>query len=150
MGTPFETIYDRALIIIEDYKLDKLAKYHYDVFLLYLENILIKAIPDFTSPLVELSYDIEKKVFNNTLSSKEINILASIMVMNWFSRKINDVTQFQGHLNNKEFKAHSEASNLKEKSEYLDRLNEKHKQDIVDYEIQNLESIPYFKNIGRF
>ena len=69
------------------------------------------------------------------------------MVYNWFSGKINDVTQFQGHLNNKEFKAHSEAANLKEKSEYLDRLREKINQDEVDYQLMNLNAIPFFAGV---
>ena len=114
MGTLFERVYDRALIIIEDYKLNRLAQEDYESFLLYLQGNLERSIPDFTSCNTDLSYeevddDDGNKVmaFVNDLSSKEINILSSIMVYNWFSRKVNDVTQFQGHLNNKEFKAHS-------------------------------------------
>lgn len=147
MGTLFEKVYDRALVIIKDYKLDNLAQSDYEAFLLYLQGILERSIPDFTSCNTDLSYqefedDNGEKVmaFVQELSNKEINILSSIMVYNWFTRQTNDVTQFQGHLSNKEFKAHSEANNLKEKSEYLDRLREKYNQDIVDYEI---DSIPY-------
>ena len=86
--------------------------------------------------------EVEKMAFDNVLSEQEINILSSIMVYNWFSRNINDVTQFQGHLNNKEFKSHSEAQNLKEKSEYLDRLREKYSQDITDYQLSSLPNSP--------
>lgn len=149
MGTLFEKVYDRALVIIQDYKLDNLARSDYESFLLYLQGILERSIPDFTSCNTDLSYeeivgdDGNKSIaFVNDLSNKEVNILSSIMVYNWFSSKINDVTQFQGHLSNKEFKAHSEAQNLKEKSEYLDRLREKYNQDIVDYEIDSIPSSP--------
>lgn len=147
MGTLFERVYDRALIIIEDYKLNRLAEEDYESFLLYLQGNLERSIPDFTSCNTDLSYeevedDDGNKVmaFVNDLSSKEINILSSIMVYNWFSRKVNDVTQFQGHLNNKEFKVHSEAQNLKEKSEYLDRLREKFNQDITDYQLEDVSA----------
>lgn len=146
MGTLFERVYDRALIIIEDYKLNRLAQEDYESFLLYLQGNLERSIPDFTSCNTDLSYeevdDDGNKVmaFVNDLSSKEINILSSIMVYNWFSRKVNDVTQFQGHLNNKEFKAHSESQNLKEKSEYLDRLREKFNQDITDYQLDDVST----------
>ncbi len=147
MGTLFDRVYDRALIIIEDYKLNRLAEEDYESFLLYLQGNLERSIPDFTSCNTDLSYeevedDDGNKVmaFVNDLSSKEINILSSIMVYNWFSRKVNDVTQFQGHLNNKEFKSHSEGQNLKEKSEYLDRLREKFNQDITDYQLEDVSA----------
>lgn len=150
MGTLFEQVYDRALIIIEDYKLNALANNDYEAFLLHLQGILERSIPYFVPCNTDLSYseivdpvDGETKMaFDNELSTQEINILSSIMVYNWFSNKVNDVTQFQGHLNNKEFKAHSEASNLKEKSEYLDRLREKYSQDITDYQLLTLSSSP--------
>lgn len=150
MGTLFEKVYDRALIIIEDYRLDALARNDYEVFLLHLQGILERSIPYFTPCNTNLSYskfldpidNEEKMAFDNVLSEQEINILSSIMVYNWFSRKINDVTQFQGHLNNKEFKSHSEAQNLKEKSEYLDRLREKYSQDITDYQLSSLPNSP--------
>ena len=147
MGTLFEKVYDRALIVIEDYKLNKLAEQDYEAFLFYLQGTLERSIPDFTSCNTDLSYnEVEDEngnmvmAFDNELSNKEINILSSIMVYNWFSRKVQDVTQFQGHLSNKEFKAHSEANNLKEKSEYLDRLREKYNQDIVDYQVEAMDS----------
>ena len=147
MGTLFEKVYDRALMVIEDYKLNKLAEQDYEAFLLYLQGTLERSIPDFTSCNTDLSYnEVEDEngnmvmAFDNELSNKEINILSSIMVYNWFSRKVQDVTQFQGHLSNKEFKAHSEANNLKEKSEYLDRLREKYNQDIVDYQVEAMDS----------
>ncbi len=149
MGTLFEKVYDRALVIIGDYKLDNLARSDYEAFLLYLQGILERSIPDFTSCNTDLSYEeIEDEsgekvmAFVQDLSNKEINILSSIMVYNWFTKQVNDVTQFQGHLSNKEFKSHSEAQNLKEKSEYLDRLREKYSQDIVDYEIESLPTSP--------
>lgn len=152
MGTLFEKVYDRALMIIEDYKLNKLAEQDYEAFLLYLQGTLERSIPDFTSCNTDLSYnEVEDEngnmvmAFDKELSNKEINILSSIMVYNWFSRKVQDVTQFQGHLSNKEFKAHSEANNLKEKSEYLDRLREKYNQDIVDYQVEAID--PYFNII---
>lgn len=147
MGTLFEKVYDRALMVIEDYKLNKLAEQDYEAFLLYLQGTLERSIPDFTSCNTDLSYSEAEDengnmvmAFDNELSNKEINILSSIMVYNWFSRKVQDVTQFQGHLSNKEFKAHSEANNLKEKSEYLDRLREKYNQDIVDYQVEAMDS----------
>lgn len=146
MATTFETVYDRALITIDDYQLNALAQADYEAFLLHLQGILERAIPDFTVCHSDLTYDTESTpvAFAVTLNNKEINILAELMVYNWFDGKINDVTQFQGHLNNKEFKSHSEGANLKEKSERLDRLREKINQDMVDYELGDLSAIPFF------
>ena len=146
MATNFDTIYDRALVTIKDYQLDALAQADYEAFLLHLQGILERAVPDFTLCSQSLDYDTESTppAFTSTLNNKEINILAELMVYNWFSGKINDVTQFQGHLNNKEFKSHSEGANLKEKSEYLDRLREKIAQDIVDYQLMDLSTLPFF------
>ena len=97
MGTSFEVIYDRFLLIIEDYRLDNLAKTNYSAFLKFLKGLLINSIDLFDGVLTDLSYsEIEethtvtldsgetKEVttttpyFNNTLSSKEISILAMI------------------------------------------------------------------------
>lgn len=144
MGTPFDTVYDRALTTIRDYKLDKLAKADYESFILYWQSILEISVPDFTSCFTSLDYDITARAFNENLSNKEINILAKIMVAGWFTGQVQDVVQFQLHLSNQEFKHYAEGQNLKEKSEYLDRLREKYNQDMVDYEITNIDKIPYF------
>lgn len=149
MATSFETVYDRALITIDDYQLNALAQADYEAFLLHLQGILERAIPDFTVCHNDLSYDTESTpvAFVATLNNKEINILAELMVYNWFDGKINDVTQFQGHLNNKEFNSRPEGANLKEKSERLDRLREKINQDMVDYELSDLSAIPFFAGV---
>jgi hypothetical protein len=144
MGTPFETVYDRALAVIKDYKLDSLAQTDYASFLLYWQSILEISVPDFTGCFNSLEYDDTLKEFNATLTNKEINILAKIMVAGWFSGQVQDVVQFQLHLQQKEFKHYAEGQNLKEKSEYLDRLREKYNQDIQDYQIENFSQVPFF------
>lgn len=100
MGTPFDTVYDRALTTIRDYKLDKLAKADYESFILYWQSILEISVPDFTSCFTSLDYDITARAFNENLSNKEINILAKIMVAGWFTGQVQDVVQFQLHLSN--------------------------------------------------
>lgn len=135
MGTAFEKIYDRALTTIEDYHLNKIAQLNYQAFLKYWEGILIVSIPYFEKCKNDLSYDRASKSFNSDLTEKEINILSEIMVMNWFSGKVQDVTQFEVGLTNREYKKFSEAQNLKVKSEYLDKLREKYQQDIMEYSL---------------
>lgn len=135
MGTPFDNVYDRALTTIQDYHLDKIAKTQYDAFIQFMEGVLLYSIPFFDKCKTSLSYDIDSKSFNETLSDKEVNILAEIMVTKWFEGKVQDVTQFEGKLSNREFKTFSEAQNLKMKSSYLDGLREKYRQDITEYSL---------------
>ena len=55
--------------------------------------------------------------------------------------QINDVNQFQLHLTNTDFKHYAEAKKKKKKSEYLDRIREKVKQDALDYQIKYAQEI---------
>ena len=73
------------------------------------------------------------------MNIQEKNILADLMVIEWFTSKIQDVTQFQGSLSTREFKKFSEANNLKVKSEYKNRLIENVEQAITDYQVAHLE-----------
>ena len=154
--TYFSEVYDYSLGVIEDYKLNKLAKADYEAFLLHLESILINAIPDFDGCLKSLDYEyIEEEdegvirktpIFKSDLDYKEKSILGKLMVIKWFTGKIQDVTQFQGSLNTREFKKFSESNNLKQKSVYLNGLIEKFEQEVTDYQINNLSQLPYFED----
>lgn len=144
MGTSFETVYDRAITTVKDYKLDQLAQSDYQSFLLYWQSILELAVPEFTGCLTSLDYDVATQTFAETLSTQEVNIVAKMMVAGWFASELQDVTQFKLHLQNREYKTHAEGQNLKERSEYLDRLREKYTQDITNYQLSNLSKLPYF------
>lgn len=159
MGTAFEKIYDRSLVTIIDYKLDKLAKNDYDAFLLHLESILINSIPDFDGCLKSLDYEyveVENEdetvsqvpCFVEDLDNKEQSILSKLMIITWFTQKVQDVTQFNGSLSTREFKKYSEANNLKQKDAYLNGLIEKVQQEITDYQLSHIESLSYFKDFA--
>lgn len=156
--TYFSEIYDKyAMPVIRDYQLDKLAQADYEAFLLHLEGILINAIPDFDGCLKSLDYEyVEQEteegmirrvpVFKADLDYKEKSILGKLMVIKWFTSKVQDVTQFQGSLNTREFKKFSESNNLKQKSVYLNGLIEKFEQEVTDYQLNNLAQMPYFED----
>lgn len=145
MATPFDDIVDRFLIVVRDYRLDQLFKVDENAFQSYVDGFLIKSIPKFSECLTSLDYDATTRQFTETLSNKEIDILSDLTLITWFDSCINDVTQFNLHLSTRDFKIHSESSNLKEKSERVDRIREKIKQDITDYELTNLDKIDFFK-----
>lgn len=142
MATSFDDVKDLALIIIRDYKLDKLYEKSAEDFQTYTDGMLIKSIPKFVECLQSLDYDKENRAFANELTLKEQSILADWFVYTWFESNVNDVTQFNLHLTNTDFKHYAEANNLDAKSEYLDRMREKIKQDSLDYQNENIDKIP--------
>lgn len=142
MPTSFDTIIDLALTLIDDYKLVKLYNQSQTKFLTVCDSYLINAIPNFTRCNQSLDYDINLRQFNNTLTPMEISILADLWVLQWFkketqdSKKINALLQSSGS-----FKSHSAAQNLKEKSSYLDNLEEKVDKKMTNYQLQNIDNI---------
>lgn len=75
----------------------------------------------------------EDTEFHTELDLAEKNILSELMVCTWLEWIINDIRQINLHIQDNDFKTFSEESNLKQKSEYFDRMREKVSQDMVDY-----------------
>lgn len=137
--TAYTEIYDLFLMVAKDYKLDELYESSVDDFTTYLQGFLIYAIADFTSCRHNLELrDDTAGSFDMDLTTKEKIILSKLMVMAWLKSQIQNVTQFQLHLNDKDFKHHSEAANLSAKKEYYANLREEVNQDMVDYGYKNL------------
>lgn len=143
--TSFDEIIDLAMITIRDYGLDNLIRLNPEIFKQYMDGLLIKAVPKFVGCLQSLTYDLSERVFISQLTHKEKDILSDLIVEVWLKTKINDATQIQLKMTNREFKTHSEAQNLREKSEYLFKIREKYKQDIVDYQLENLNKLSFFQ-----
>ncbi len=143
MATSFDTIIDLAMVTIKDYKIDNLAKLDPNTLETYLDGFLVRAIPKFNNCLQPLDYDFSTREFSSTFTYLENEILACLFGIEWFTSVVQDVTQFQGKLSNREFKTYSEAENLKQKREYLDVSREKVSQLIVDYQcsIDNLKTL---------
>ena len=47
--TAFTDVYDSALVVMQDYKLDNLAQTNYDAFLIFMKGLLQNGIPFFSS-----------------------------------------------------------------------------------------------------
>lgn len=138
MATPFSTIYDEFLVSVRDYKLDKLYNLSPTNFNQYLQGFLIKAIPRFTNCVKDIqNIDTIIGQFNDTLDLDEQIIMSNLMVIEWLTREINDVTQFNLHLNDTDFKRYAEANNLKEKNNHRDSLREIVNQDLVLYGLKH-------------
>ena len=140
MATTYSEIYDLALITIRDYKLDELYDLNPTDFETYLKGFLIRAIPKFTNCQQDLDdRDDVADTFNITLTTKEQDILASLLINQWLNKEIQDVTQFNLHLNDTDFKHYAEGQNLKEKQNKFDENREIVNQDMVDYGLKNVD-----------
>ncbi len=157
MGTPFKDVIDRSMTMIQDWRIDDLYASSSTNFYSYMSGFLFNAIDDFDGVLDDLTYTSSTDVttqtvtysFDNTLTSKEIRILAIGTVLSWMENNLNDIRQMNLHLNIKDFKSFSEANNLKMKQEQYDRLREDFKREITEYQLNSpkFNTIPYFKDL---
>ena len=151
MGTNVEQIYDIALVTINDYQIDALAKVDYNAFLQYLRGFLITGLPEFTGDVLgELEIEEVKTIndsgeetthyeFTRDLTSKEISIIAKTMVYKWFLKVHQDLKLLRGHLGIKEFKQLEISAGMKQRSEQLDKLKEDIQYDITQFQLLNLD-----------
>jgi hypothetical protein len=148
--TNFEEIYDLAKVTMNDYRLDNLAIRDYDAFLTYFRSLLVTGMAEFTGCLTSLDYtsvtegNETKWYFTNDLSMAEKSILAKTIVLKWWEQNIQDVVVFQPHMSSKNFKQLQESQSLKQKSEYKDKLGEELSRAIVEYQMDNLSSLPFW------
>jgi len=140
MATTYDEIYDLALVSIRDYKLDELFNISEPDFKTYLKGFLIRAIPKFTNSRQDLDdRDDVLDTFNITLTTKEQDILATLLTNQWLEKEIKDVTQFNLHLNDTDFKHYAESKNLQEKQNLHDKTRERVNQDMTDYGLKQID-----------
>ena len=137
--TSFDTIIDLAMATIQDYKLNNLYDSSQDDFATITNAFLVRGLPEFTNCKSSLAYDSNQHAFLADLSPLEISILADLWLYEWFNWHVQNVTQFQGKMSPSDFKHYSEAENLKQKSEYIDKIREKFNQKMVDYSLQTVD-----------
>lgn len=139
--TTFDVVEDRALTIIDDYKLDKLFQLSEEQFNTFCDGLLIKAAGDFIDCVKSLDYDEENRQFTATLDNNEINILANYFVITWWERETNVASQIALKLKtNNTFAFNSEAQNFKEKQNIIDKLREEQSRRLNEYLALHLNS----------
>ena len=146
MATTFDQIIDMALLSVKDYKLDELSQTSSSDFQTITEGFLLRGLPEFTTCRQSLAYDLTARTFVSTLTDMEISILADLWVEEWMRQQVNNVTQFKLKMTTTDFKHYSEAENLKQKAEWLDRIREKVKQKMTDYDLQDLTMFRNYAN----
>lgn len=140
MATTFDDIIDMGLSKVQDYKLDQLYSVNPQYFQVITDAFLKNHLGDFSCCRQSLDYDVSTRSFVSDFTTQEKDILSDLWVYSWLEWHINNVTQFENVLTDNDYKRHSAAENLKQKSEYFDRIREKYSQRMIDYQLSNLAS----------
>lgn len=133
MPTQLSEVYDLFMQTVTDYRLINLFNVSTEDFETYLEAWLKFAIFDFNICDQDLNYNDETKEFDVTLHSYNKIVLAKLMMKYWLKKAVNDITQMNLHVADRDFKVASEAANLREKSTYLNIVTEECSQMLIDY-----------------
>lgn len=137
MTTPFSTVYDQFMMIVTDYRLNELYNSSVPNFETYLSGFLIPAITDFKNCNQSLSYS--SSTFSETLTVENVKILALLMKKYWLTKEIDDITQMNLHVTDRDFRVYSESQNMREKQNRLILELENLSQLLVDYGLVNTD-----------
>lgn len=144
MGTPLNIIIDRAMITINDYKLDDVYKTDPNTFTTILEGYMVRGLSKFDACLKPLDYNLDTHEFNVDLDMYEIDIIASWTVIEWYEGELQDVLEFKEPLRDVDFNKYSTGQNLRPRQDYIKELRIKVKQDASNYQLMNIDALPYF------
>ena len=135
MATSYKSIIDLALVVIRDYKLDKLFEASPTDFDIYMSGYLVKGLTRFRYCIKNLALrDDDDMEFEETLDDYEKSILADCVILEWLESEILDTMQITGMMmNKKEAQRYSEANLLREKLNLKVITNENLDRKIVAY-----------------
>jgi len=139
MATNLSEVFDLFMMTITDYRLLDLYNTSEDEFENYLQAWLIFGINDFYVCDQSLVFDEDTKIFTETLTQPNKVILATLMMRYWLQKLVNDVTQIQLHITDRDFKVASEAQNLREKLAALNVAKEQCSQMLNDYSYRRVD-----------
>jgi hypothetical protein len=138
-GTTFSIIYDKFMMLVNDYRLVALYTSSEVDFETYLQGWLDNAILEFNNCSQSLAYTESTKTFTSALTVENQLLLARIMVKFWLMKEVQDVMEMRLHIQDGDFKTYSEAQNLQAKSTHLDKVKEDVSQLLVDYGLSNMD-----------
>lgn len=142
--TSFDTVIDRALSIVSDYKLTKLYNQSEENFTNRVDSLLIQSLPQFGRCRQSLEFDAEAREFVSDLTAQEIYILGCFWVISWWEHETNNAAQIALKLGIKnQYSYNSESQNFKEKSNVIDKLREEVDRAINEYLLMNLADYEY-------
>lgn len=142
--TSFDTVIDRALSIVSDYKLTKLYNQSEENFTNRVDSLLIQSLPQFGRCRQSLDFDEETREFVSDLTAQETYILGCFWVISWWEYETNNAAQIALKLGIKnQYSYNSESQNFKEKSNVIDKLREEVDRAINEYLLMNLADYEY-------
>jgi len=144
MATSLSEIYDLMMQQITDYRLIDLFNTSETDFENYLQSWLEFAIVDFSECDQSLNFDDVTKLFPDVLSRDNKVILATLMAKYWLQKCVNDITQFNLHITDRDFKVASEAQNLREKRAHLNSALEECSQKLINYGYKRVDWSSWF------
>ena len=102
MSTPYSDIVSLSTLKFKDYKLDRLRVEDNARWETMMEGYLISGLPLFSNCRKSL-YDRDEalKLFNETLTDIEIDILSDCMVIKWLERNLNDKLKLDSMIQDK-------------------------------------------------
>ena len=130
-GTDFAEVYDNLMQIVDDYKLVNLYNQSVSDFQTYLSSWLLNAISDFKNCDQSLAYT--SSTFSETLSQKNILMLAYLMKKYWLEKQIDDLKQMSLKITDHDFKTYAEANNMAAKLKRYQEMKEELSQKLADY-----------------
>lgn len=139
MTTTLDQIGDLFLSQVSDYRLNIIYQSSGSSALNdYIQPWLLMAIDEFDDICTQdLTYDSGSQLFTETLTQKNMNILAQIMVKYWLNKEVQNVLQMDSFIQDRDFKTHSAAQNLREKQLLLNSKKEEISQLLLDYGYRN-------------
>lgn len=130
-GTEFSEIYDFFMSDISDYRLITLFNSSQSDFQTYLSSWLIQSIPEFNNCDQSLLYT--NSVFNETLTQKNINILALLMKKLWLEKEVDNILAMTNFVQDRDFSTHSANANMKAKQDRYNMMKEEISQKLTEY-----------------
>jgi hypothetical protein len=141
MPTLYETIYNNFLSKINDVNLVSLPE---NISEATMYGFMISAVTKFTKCKNNLQdRDDTLAQFNPTLTDFEIEVIANMMVAEWLSPSINNITVLKQVLSDSDFKISSQAQHLKELLDLKTTINEEISKLLVQYSYDNYDFTVY-------
>jgi hypothetical protein len=138
-NTALSEVYDLFMMTVTDYRLLQLFEASEPDFENYLQAWLEFAIVDFSACDQDLDFDDTTKEFPVVLSRENKVVLATLMMKYWLQKAVNDITQMNLHVQDRDFKIASEAANLREKVAALNVVKEQCSQLLNDYSYKRVD-----------
>jgi hypothetical protein len=161
MTTNFTEIFDSFIILVQDYRLITLYQTSETNFNTYLSGWLLYAINEFSptcnqsltyttpTPVAPVPPATEPTVlpplFDLTLTEENKLILAQLMTKYWLQKEVQDITQMNLHIQDKDFRTFSEANGLREKMNAYNSKQEELSNLLVGYGYRNASWSDWFQ-----